>query len=51
MELGQTVLQGLRDGNFIIQLNTQSSGELMMQRAEKIGRGELPTIKRGGAFE
>jgi NAD(P)-dependent dehydrogenase (short-subunit alcohol dehydrogenase family) len=49
--LGHTVLQGIRDGLFIIGLTTESSGELMMLRAEKIGRGELPTIKRGGVFE
>jgi hypothetical protein len=51
VELGHSVLQGLRDGKFIIQLDVESSGELMARRAEKIGRGELPTIKRGGAFE
>ena len=51
VELGHSVLDSLREGKFIIQLNTESSGDLMMQRAEKIGRGELPTIKRGGAFE
>jgi NAD(P)-dependent dehydrogenase (short-subunit alcohol dehydrogenase family) len=49
--LGHSVLDGMREGKFILQLNTESSGDLMMQRAEKIGRGELPTIKRGGAFE
>jgi hypothetical protein len=51
VELGHSVLQGLRDGKFILELDTESSGELMAQRAEKIRRGELPTIKRGGAFE
>ena len=51
VELGHSVLESLREGKFIIQLNTESSGDLMMQRAERIGRGELPTIKRGGAFE
>lgn len=51
VELGHSVLQGLRDGKFIIELDTESSGGLMAQRAEKIRRGELPTIKRGGAFE
>jgi NAD(P)-dependent dehydrogenase (short-subunit alcohol dehydrogenase family) len=51
VELGHSVLQGLRDGKFIIQLDTESSGELMALRAEKIGRGELPTINRGGVFE
>jgi NAD(P)-dependent dehydrogenase (short-subunit alcohol dehydrogenase family) len=49
--LGHTVLQGIRDEKFIIQIGVESSGELMAQRAERIGRGELPTIKRGGAFE
>jgi len=51
VELGRSVLQGLRDGRFIIHLHSEASGELMARRAEKIGRGELPTIKRGGAFE
>ena len=51
VELGHSVLQGLRDGKFILELDTESSGELMAQRAERIRRGELPTIKRGGAFE
>jgi NAD(P)-dependent dehydrogenase (short-subunit alcohol dehydrogenase family) len=51
VELGHSVLQGIREDKFIIQLNTESSGELMALRAEKIGKGELPTIKRGGAFE
>ncbi|HEY7105534.1 MAG TPA: SDR family NAD(P)-dependent oxidoreductase [Acidimicrobiia bacterium] len=51
VELGQSVLQGVREGRFIIQWNVAPSGELMKQRAERIGRGELPTIKRGGAFE
>jgi NAD(P)-dependent dehydrogenase (short-subunit alcohol dehydrogenase family) len=51
VELGHSVLDGLREGKFILQLDLESSGELMAQRAEKIGRGELPTIKRGGAFE
>jgi len=51
VELGHSVLQGIRDEKFIISLDTRSSGELMQQRAERIGRGELPTIKRGGVFE
>jgi NAD(P)-dependent dehydrogenase (short-subunit alcohol dehydrogenase family) len=51
VELGRSVVQGLRDGKFVIQLDTAASGELMAQRAERIGRGELPTINRGGVFE
>jgi NAD(P)-dependent dehydrogenase (short-subunit alcohol dehydrogenase family) len=51
VELGQSVLQGIRDGRFIIQWNIAPSGELMKQRAERIARGELPTINRGGAFQ
>jgi NAD(P)-dependent dehydrogenase (short-subunit alcohol dehydrogenase family) len=49
--LGRSVLQGIRDEKFIISLDTSSSGELLQQRAARIGRGELPTIKRGGVFE
>jgi NAD(P)-dependent dehydrogenase (short-subunit alcohol dehydrogenase family) len=51
VELGHSVLQGIREGKFIIQLNTESSGDVMMHRAERIGRGELPTVKRGDPFE
>jgi NAD(P)-dependent dehydrogenase (short-subunit alcohol dehydrogenase family) len=50
VELGHHVLQGIRDGKFVIKLNTEASGELLAQRAEKIRKGELPTITRGGAF-
>lgn len=48
VELGHFVLGAIRDGKFIIQMNPGPSGELMKQRAEKIGRGELPTVARGG---
>ncbi len=51
VELGRSALQGIREGRFIISLDPAASGELMMRRAEKIGRGELPTIKRDGIFE
>ena len=50
VELGQSVLQGIRDGRFIIQWNIEPSGELMKQRADRISRAELPTINRGGPF-
>ena len=49
--LGHSVLQAIRDEKFIISLTTASSGELMMRRAERIGRGELPTIKGDSPFE
>ena len=49
VELGRSVLQGLHDGKFIIQLDVESSGELMAQRRD--GRGELPTINTAAAFE
>jgi NAD(P)-dependent dehydrogenase (short-subunit alcohol dehydrogenase family) len=51
VELGHVVLQGIRDGRFIIGLGLESTGELMRQRAERLGRGELPTVLTGGAFE
>jgi NAD(P)-dependent dehydrogenase (short-subunit alcohol dehydrogenase family) len=51
VELGRSVLDGLREGRFIISLNIASQGELVQQRAERIAKGELPTVKRGGAFE
>jgi hypothetical protein len=51
VELGHAVLQGIRDARFIIALDTKSSGELMQRRAEKTARGELPTVRTGGAFE
>jgi NAD(P)-dependent dehydrogenase (short-subunit alcohol dehydrogenase family) len=50
VELGHSVLQGIRDDKFIISLTTPASGELMQQRAERIGRGELPTIHREEVF-
>ena len=43
--------QAIRDEKFIISLTTASSGELMMRRAERIGRGELPTIRGDSPFE
>ena len=51
VELGRFALRELQAGRFIIQMNVGSSGALMARRAERIGRGELPTIKRGGPFE
>jgi hypothetical protein len=51
VQLGRTVLQGIRDGKFIISLETVSTGELMRRRADRIGRGELPTVPTGSAFE
>lgn len=49
--MGRFVLDSLRQGRFIISLTTEENGDLMRQRAERIGRGELPTIKTGGVFE
>jgi NAD(P)-dependent dehydrogenase (short-subunit alcohol dehydrogenase family) len=49
--LGHSVLQGIRDEKFVIKWDTESSGELLARRAEKIALGELPTITRGSAFE
>jgi hypothetical protein len=51
VQLGRSVLQGVRDGKFIISVEPASSGELMQRRAERIGRGELPTVPTGSAFE
>jgi NAD(P)-dependent dehydrogenase (short-subunit alcohol dehydrogenase family) len=51
VELGQVALQGIREGRFTIGLGTETSGELLRQRAERIGRGELPTVSTGSAFE
>jgi NAD(P)-dependent dehydrogenase (short-subunit alcohol dehydrogenase family) len=51
VELGRSVLQGLREGKFVISLDAKASGELLAQRAERIGRGELPTVRTGGAFD
>jgi NAD(P)-dependent dehydrogenase (short-subunit alcohol dehydrogenase family) len=49
--MGRFVLESLRQGRFIISLTAEENGDLMRQRAERIGRGELPTIKTGGVFE
>jgi NAD(P)-dependent dehydrogenase (short-subunit alcohol dehydrogenase family) len=51
VELGRSVLAGIRQGKFIISLDTPASGELMEERARRISRGELPTVARGGVFE
>jgi NAD(P)-dependent dehydrogenase (short-subunit alcohol dehydrogenase family) len=51
VEMGRWTINEVLTGKFIIQKNTASSGELMSLRAERIGRGELPTVKRGGPFE
>jgi NAD(P)-dependent dehydrogenase (short-subunit alcohol dehydrogenase family) len=50
VELGRSVLAGIRAEKFILSLNPEPPGELMKQRAEKLARGELPTVQRGGAF-
>jgi NAD(P)-dependent dehydrogenase (short-subunit alcohol dehydrogenase family) len=49
--MGRSVLTALREGRFVIAADDATNGELMRQRAERIGRGELPTVKRGGVFE
>lgn len=48
---GRIVLDGIRAGRFVIGLDTASGGELLRERAERIGRGELPTVQRGGVFD
>ena len=42
--LGRSVLQGIREGKFVLNLRLEEGGELMRERAERIARGELPTI-------
>lgn len=49
-DLGRTVLRGIRDGRFVINLNAEAAGELMRQRAERLARGELPTIVTDSPF-
>jgi NAD(P)-dependent dehydrogenase (short-subunit alcohol dehydrogenase family) len=51
VELGRVVLQGIRDGHFVIGLGLEANGEVLARRAELIGRGELPTVSTGSAFE
>jgi NAD(P)-dependent dehydrogenase (short-subunit alcohol dehydrogenase family) len=51
VDLGRSVLDGIRAGKFVISLDTAANGELMAERARRIGRGELPTVARGGVFE
>jgi len=51
VDLGRFALDEIVQGKFIIQMNVGASGHLMAKRAELIGRGELPTVKRGGPFE
>lgn len=49
--MGRSVLEALGAGKFVISLENRANGELMAARAERIGRGELPTVNRGGVFE
>jgi NAD(P)-dependent dehydrogenase (short-subunit alcohol dehydrogenase family) len=49
--LGRSVLDALRADRFVISADDAANGELLRQRADLIGRGELPTVKRGGVFE
>jgi NAD(P)-dependent dehydrogenase (short-subunit alcohol dehydrogenase family) len=51
VDLGRAVLHDIREEKFIISLDRMASGELLMQRAAKIGHGDVPTIKRDGIFE
>ncbi len=51
VEMGRHVLEALREGRFVISLENEANGKLMAERAERIGRGELPTVQRGGVFE
>jgi NAD(P)-dependent dehydrogenase (short-subunit alcohol dehydrogenase family) len=48
---GRAVLEALREGRFVISADPAADAELLRRRAERIGRGELPTVKRGGVFE
>lgn len=48
---GRIVLDGIRAGHFVIGLDTASGAELLRERAERIGRKELPTVRRGGVFD
>ena len=50
VDQGRAVLRGMEDGKFIIAWDTPSVGELMRQRAERIGRGELPTLEQKGVI-
>lgn len=49
--MGRSVLEALRRGDFVISLENEANGELMAARADRIRRGELPTVRRGGVFE
>ncbi len=51
VDLGRSVLDGIRAGRFVISLDAAANGELMEERARRIGRGQLPTVARGGVFE
>ncbi len=51
VELGRSALAALREGRFVISLDLEANGSLMEERARRIGRGDLPTVLRGGVFE
>jgi NAD(P)-dependent dehydrogenase (short-subunit alcohol dehydrogenase family) len=42
LELARVTLQGIREGKFVLGFNVEDMGKRLMQRAEAIGRGELP---------
>lgn len=50
VEQGRSLLRGLHEGRFIIAADTASVGELMRQRADRIGAGVLPTVQEKGIF-
>jgi NAD(P)-dependent dehydrogenase (short-subunit alcohol dehydrogenase family) len=50
VELGRIVLRDMGEGKFLLGLGMDAYGDLLRQRAERIGRGELPTVSTGGAF-
>jgi len=49
--VGRAALEALREGRFVISADPAADADLLHRRAERIGRGELPTVKRGGVFE
>jgi NAD(P)-dependent dehydrogenase (short-subunit alcohol dehydrogenase family) len=45
-ELGRFLLQGIKDGKFVISHGLEEAGELLHARADAIAKGELPSAAR-----
>lgn len=47
---GRGVLAAIREEKFVIAADTASAAALLRERADRVARGELPTVDQGGVF-